>query len=105
MAELLQADIDELHKVASALSGAATNILNIKAAAASAGLGDALPGSGLDAVCTQAGQFVDGAYQRVAGKLNQVSGAVAQCANKIHETDAHFADEMRKFDVHHAGSR
>ncbi|MGW4249318.1 hypothetical protein [Nocardia sp. NPDC004722] len=105
MAELLQADIDELHNVANTLSGAATNILNIKAAAAAAGIGAALPGSGLDAVCAQAGQFVDGAYQRVAGKLDQVSMAVGRCATTIHETDAHFADEMRKFDVHRAGSR
>ncbi|WP_405498265.1 hypothetical protein [Nocardia sp. NBC_00511] len=105
MASLLQLDIEELHKVSDALSNASTEISNIKASDAAQGIDSALPGSGLDGVCTQAGQFTDGAYQRVAGKLTQVSNAIGQCAKTVHDTDTAFADAMRRFDIHQAGSR
>ncbi|MDR7169837.1 hypothetical protein J2W56_003581 [Nocardia kruczakiae] len=100
---LLKADVDELHKLAGTLAGAAMNITKVDAAAAAAGIGAALAGSGLDGVCTQAAQFVDGAYQRVAGKLTQVSGKIETTSQWYLETDDSFAAEMRKFDVHHAG--
>jgi len=99
MALLLQADIDELHKLADALSGAASNITTINAAAAAKAIAYALPGSGLDAICTQAGQNIDGAYQRVAGKLTAVSGAVNTAAQQYVESDTDFATALRKFDI------
>lgn len=102
---MLGADIDELHKLAGTVSGAALNISKIQAAAAAAGIADALPGSGLESVCTQAGQFVDGAYQRVAGKLTQVAGKIETVSQWYLSTDEDFATEMRKFDIHHAGGQ
>ncbi|MFF4021338.1 MULTISPECIES: hypothetical protein [Nocardia] len=102
---LLQADIDELQKLAGTVTLAATNIAKVDIGTAAAGLAAALPGSGLDGVCTQAGQFVDGAYQRVAGKFTQVAGKIMTASQWYLETDESFADDMRKFDVHHAGGQ
>ncbi|MFF0489791.1 hypothetical protein ACFYTQ_12315 [Nocardia sp. NPDC004068] len=102
---MLQADIDELHKLAGTLAAAATTIRQVKAAVAASGIAAAMPGSGLDSVCTQAGQFVDGAYQRVAGKLEQVGGKIETTAQWYLASDADFAAEMRKFDIHHAGQQ
>ncbi|MBY8855422.1 hypothetical protein K7711_02930 [Nocardia sp. CA2R105] len=105
MAQLLQADIDELHKLAGVLAAAGVNITKVNATAAAAAIAAALPGSGLDSVCTQAGQFVDGAYQRVAKKLSDVSGKIDTAAQWYLESDENFAAEMHKFDVQHLGGK
>lgn len=102
---LLQADIDELHKLAGVLAGAAVNITKVNATAATTGIADALPGAGLEAVCTQAGQYIDGAYQRVAKKFTDVSGKIETTSQWYLETDADFAAAMRQFDIHHAGGQ
>jgi hypothetical protein len=103
MAPLLQADIDELHKLAGVLAGAGTNITTVNATALAGPIAAALPGSGLDGVCSQAGQFVDGAYQRVAKKLTDVSGKIETASQWYLETDEDFAAQMRKFDVNPGG--
>ncbi|MGF6886338.1 hypothetical protein ABIA39_000305 [Nocardia sp. GAS34] len=105
MAPLLQADLDELHKLAGVLAAAGTNITKVNATTMAAQIASALPGSGLDGVCTQAGQFVDGAYQRVAKKLSDVSGKVETASQWYLETDEDFAAAMRKFDVTHLGGQ
>jgi len=105
MALLLQADMDELHKLADALAVAAQNITKINATTAAEVIAQALPGSGLDGVCTQAGQDIDGAYQRVAGKLTRVSGAINAAAQSYLEQDTDFAAAMRKFDIEATGSK
>lgn len=105
MALLMRADIDELRKLAAALASAAQSITTINATAAANAIAAALPGSGLDGVCTQAGQYIDGAYQRVAGKLTQVSGAINTASQEYLETDTNFAAAMRKFDINHAGGK
>jgi hypothetical protein len=102
---LLQADIDELHKLAGVLAAAGVNITKANATAATAKIAEALPGSGLDVVCTQAGQFIDGAYQRVATKLSDVSGKIDTVSQWYLETDESFAAELRKFDVHDLGGQ
>ncbi|KZM71647.1 hypothetical protein [Nocardia terpenica] len=105
MEPLLQVDIDQLHNLAGVLAGAGMNITKVNVTAAATGIAEALPGSGLDGVCTQAGQFVDGAYQRVAKKLSDVSGKIETSSQWYLETEETFAAAMRKFDVHHAGGQ
>ncbi|MFJ4649680.1 hypothetical protein ACIP5Y_00235 [Nocardia sp. NPDC088792] len=104
MATLLKVDLDQLHKLAGTLGTAELHVKRIKVADAAQGIDAALPGSGLDTVCTQAGQFVDGAYQRVAGKFHQVADAVEVAANTYQETDTALANEMRKFDIRRPGN-
>jgi hypothetical protein len=105
MAQLLQADYDEMDKLSSVLINSATMIHAVKAAAAADGIAGALPGSGLDGVCTQAGQFVDGAYQRVADKFKQVCRSIYWATKTFQETDEAFAADMKKFDIQHVGGK
>ncbi|QIS18207.1 hypothetical protein [Nocardia terpenica] len=105
MAGLLQADVDELHKLSGTLAGAALTITKINATSAASGIAAALPGSDLDAVCTQAGQYIDGAYQRVAAKLTAVAEKIEATSQWYLETDEDFAATMRTFDIHAAGGR
>jgi hypothetical protein len=99
MAGLLHADLDELHKLAGTLTGAGVNITKVNATAATTGISAALPGSGLDGVCVRAGQYIDGAYQRVAAKLTAVGEKVDTASQWYLETDQDFADVMRTFDI------
>ncbi len=105
MAPLLQADIDELHKLVGVLAAAGVNITKVNATAAAVGIAAALPGSGLDGVCTQACQYVDGAYQRVAKKFTDVSGKIDAVSQWYLETDQDFAAAMHTFDVNHLGGQ
>ncbi len=105
MAGLLQADVDELHKLAGVLASAATNITKVNATYATSGIAGALPGSGLEVACTQAGENIDGAYQRVAAKLNAVSSKIETASQWYLETDTDFAAELRKFDIDPAGGK
>ncbi|MBO0853182.1 MAG: hypothetical protein J2P18_05370 [Nocardia sp.] len=102
---LLKADIDELHKLSGTLAGVAVAIGKVDMTSAAAGIAAALPGSGLEGVCTQSAQFIDGAYQRVAGKMTQVSGKIETVSQWYLSTDEDFASAMRAFDVHHTGGR
>jgi hypothetical protein len=105
MARLLDADYKQIQALAGVLTDAATMIKAVNATNTANGIAAALPGSGLDGVCTQAGQYIDGAYQRVAGKYSQIADSMLKATKTYQETDDAFAAELRKFDVHHAGGK
>lgn len=53
----------------------------------------------------QAGEFVEGAYLRVAARMRQVSAITTECAQRLDTTDAEFARRMNEIDVTPVGRR
>ncbi|MQY17423.1 hypothetical protein [Nocardia macrotermitis] len=102
---MLKADIDQLNKVATVLGNASKAIGELKVRGVSDHIGDALPGCVVAQSCSQAGEFIEGAYQRVTGRLDQVGQKVTQTAKDLQTTDADFAKAMHELDVRHLGGK
>jgi hypothetical protein len=97
---LLRVDVDELHGLGRALGEASTAISGIDMATGAHNLAASFPGSGFVDVLGQAGQFVDGAYQRVAARMTQVAQLGEQSCANYSATDTGFAQSMHALDVH-----
>ena len=102
---MLKADIDQLTKLATVLGDAGKNIADLKVRTVSDHIGDALPGCTVAESCAQVGEFIEGAYQRVTGRLQQVGQKVTQSASDLHATDSDFAKAMHDLDVRHLGGK
>ncbi|SRR6266568_7210620 len=102
---MLKADIDQLNKLATVVGDAGKTIGELKIRTVSDHLGDALPGCVVAQACSQAGEFIEGAYQRVTGRLTQVGQKVTQSAAALHATDADFAKAMHELDVRRLGGK
>ncbi|CAM4377544.1 hypothetical protein NONI108955_23445 [Nocardia ninae] len=102
---MLKADIDQLNKLASVLDGVGKDVDDIDVRTGAGLLADALPGCEISQACTQAGEFVEGAYLRVAARMRQVAAITTDCAQKFNTTDAEFARRMNEIDVTPVGRR
>ncbi|WP_051407003.1 hypothetical protein [Nocardia sp. CNY236] len=102
---MLRADIDQLNRLSSMLDGVGDEVDGIDVRTEADSLADLLPGCALVPACGQAGEFVEGAYLRVAGRMRQVASITRECSRNLETTDAEFADRMREFDVVAVGRR
>lgn len=93
---MLQADVDELTKLASTINDVASRIGTLTAGKTPAGraAADALPGCPLTATVRQAGEFVDGAWYRVTNRLHHVGSVVTESASDYRTTDDQFRDRL-----------
>ncbi|MEU3012456.1 hypothetical protein [Nocardia asteroides] len=95
---MLQADIDELKKLATTVGTVAQEIDKIDVRTTGDQIGAALPGCSLGQVCAQAGEFTEGAWLRVAQRLQTLSGLVEQSANTLSTTDEDFKKKLDTMD-------
>ncbi len=95
---MLQADIDQLKKLATTVDTVAQEIDKIDVRTTGDQIGAALPGCSLGQVCAQAGEFTEGAWLRVAQRLQALSGLVKQCADNLATTDEDFKKKLDTMD-------
>ncbi|MBF6176454.1 hypothetical protein [Nocardia blacklockiae] len=102
---MLKADIDQLNKLVTVLGDAGKNVDAIDVRSVSDHMADALQGCAVAQACAQAGEFIEGAFLRVAGRMQLVGQKVTECAANIQTTDEQFAKVMDDLDVHQLGGR
>ncbi|WP_446225057.1 hypothetical protein ACTWPB_08070 [Nocardia sp. IBHARD005] len=95
---MLSADIAQMRQLVGTLNDVATQIDALDVRTVADTMAAALPGCPIPAACAQAGEFTEGAWLRVAQRIQQISTATTQCANNIQATDEDFQkalDTMR----------
>ncbi len=95
---MLSADIVQMRQLAVTLDDVATQIDALDVRTVADTLAAALPGCPIPIAVSQAGEYTEGAWLRVAQRIKQISVATTQCANNIQSTDADFQkalDTMR----------
>jgi hypothetical protein len=95
---VLQADIDQLKKLATTLDTVSQEIDKIDVRTAGNQIGAALPGCSLGQVCAQTGEFAEGAWLRVAQRLQKLSSIVQVSAASYVTTDQDFKNMLDKMD-------
>lgn len=95
---MLEADMDQLKKLADTLDSVAEEIDKIDVRTTGDQIGAALPGCNLGAICAQTGEFTEGAWLRIALRVRALSGIVRQCADDMDTTDQQFKDKLNTMD-------
>ncbi|MGQ4600539.1 hypothetical protein [Nocardia sp. R6R-6] len=68
-------------------------------------ISEVLPGCSLGQVCSQVGEFTEGAWLRAAQRIQQLSGIVRQSADAYQTTDEDFKKKLDAMDFHVRGDR
>ncbi|KZM75517.1 hypothetical protein [Nocardia terpenica] len=100
---MLQADIDQLTKLAGTLDTIGGAIDGIEVRGKDNEVAVAMPGSTVWRACIQASENVEGAYLRVAERMRGVAGKVRECGKSLAMTDEQFAAKMHELDFHASG--
>ncbi|MBF6289613.1 hypothetical protein GV791_17010 [Nocardia cyriacigeorgica] len=95
---MIQADIDQLKKLATTLDTVGQEIDKIDVRTAGDQIGAALPGCSLGQVCAQTGEFTEGAWLRVAQRIQALSTLVKECADNMQMTDEDFKKKLDTMD-------
>ncbi|MFD4430931.1 hypothetical protein [Nocardia sp. NPDC058497] len=95
---MLQADIDQLKKLATTLDSVSQEIDKIDVRTAGNQIAAALPGCSLGQVCAQTGEFTEGAWLRVAQRLQKLSNIVQVSAATYVSTDQDFKKMLDTMD-------
>ncbi|MFC8044663.1 hypothetical protein [Nocardia sp. NPDC057353] len=95
---MLQADIDQLRRLATTLDEVGREIDGIDVRTAGDRIAAALPGCSLGQVCAQAGEFSEGAWLRVAQRVQRLGDIVRQSADNIQITEEEFAQRLDTMD-------
>jgi hypothetical protein len=90
--DILQADLDVLHKLGGVLSGRADAIAQIKVSAAVT-----MPGSPVQDAAAGVGDAVVAAYGLIGSNIRQMSENAQQAAKTYEQVDTVFADQMHKY--------
>ncbi|MCM6778190.1 hypothetical protein NDR87_32380 [Nocardia sp. CDC159] len=102
---LTQADMDQLNSLAGKLEevGNAIDAVDIRTALAK--VREALVACDIVPVCDQAGEFIEGAYLRVAERERSIATKIRTCATDFAMTDQNFKKALDEFDFHGSGAR
>ncbi|MBF6066060.1 hypothetical protein IU500_33915 [Nocardia terpenica] len=92
MGEMLQADLDTLHRLGGTLAGHADAIGQIKISATVT-----MPDSPLSNMSTQVTDAVIKAYGLIGGNIRQMSDATNTAATTYAEVDQLFAGQLRRY--------
>ncbi|MFI1459420.1 hypothetical protein [Nocardia carnea] len=95
---MLEADIDQLKKLADTLDDIGGEIDTIDVRTTGDQIGTALPGCNLGTICAQAGEFTEGAWLRIALRMRALSEIVRQSADDMNTTDQQFKDKLNTMD-------
>ncbi|GGK40631.1 type VII secretion target [Nocardia camponoti] len=102
---MLKVDIDNLNQLATTVGTAATDIDNLDVRTLGDTIGAALPGCQLGAACSQAGEFVEGAWLRASQRLQKLSTLVRESASAVQLTDEEFKKRLDTMDFVARGER
>ncbi len=91
----MKVNTDQLRKLATTLNASADAIDGVDVRSGTGGIAGALPGcADVSQACVQAGEFVEGAYTRLAGRQRRMSGITTDNANNYDATDERYAAEL-----------
>ncbi|WP_431963333.1 hypothetical protein [Nocardia sp. bgisy134] len=102
---MLEADIQELKNLATTLDGVAAEVDKIDVRTTGDQIAAALPGCSVGGVCAQAGELTEGAWLRVAQRIQKLSGIVRQSAETLTTTDDEFKKKLDTMDFTVRGDR
>lgn len=92
---MLQADIDQLTKLATTLDTVSKDIDAIDVRTTGDKLAEALPGcQPISTACGQAGEFTEGAFLRVAQRVTALGTLINKSATTYALTDEQFRQQM-----------
>jgi hypothetical protein len=97
---MLQADIDQLTKLATTLDTLADAIGDLHVRGKDNLVTAAMPGSTVPSDCLQAGLRVEAAYAQVAKRMQDVAGKIRESSANLQTTDDQFAQGMHALDFH-----
>lgn len=100
---MLEADTDQLKKLADTLDDIGGEIDKIDVRTTGEQIGAALPGCNLGTICAQAGEFTEGAWLRIALRMRALSEIVRQSADDMNTTDQQFKDKLNTMDFRTPG--
>lgn len=100
---MLEADIQQLRTLSVELDDVATQIDAIDVRSQGDQIGVALPGVALGQVCAQAGASTEGAWLRVAQRVQQLSRIVKDSAEAYQITDEEFQRRLNTMDFRTRG--
>lgn len=101
---MFKADIDQLNTLAKTLDDAGNAIDAVDIRSALSAVRSALVACDIVQVCDQTGEFIEGAYLRVAERERAIAAKVRSCATDYAMTDDTFKKELDKFDFHSSGA-
>ncbi|AVH20899.1 type VII secretion target [Nocardia cyriacigeorgica] len=97
---MLQADIDQLNRLATTLNDVGNSIDALEIRTVGDQLAAALPGAPIPATCAKAGEYTEGAWLRVAQRIRQLANITTQCAANYQMTDEEFAKQLDTMAFH-----
>ena len=97
---MLEADIDQLDKLAETLTTIGGEIDDIKVNDTVNEVVKAMPGSSVPAACVQTGTHVEGAMLRVGARMKDLAVRITGCTENLQTTDEQFAQKMHELDFH-----
>ncbi|MQY24351.1 hypothetical protein [Nocardia macrotermitis] len=98
---MLNADIDQLNKLAGSLTTTGGAIAGLKVAQDKVNaVAGAMPGSTVPTEFAPVSVEIDGAFLRVGQRMKDLATKVTTCAKDLHMTDAQFAQKMRELNFH-----
>lgn len=94
----MQVDPEQLRALASSMEriGAALDALEVRPAADA--VGPAMPGTPLGTACSTAGEYVEGAWLRMAMRCTRLSNIAPGSASTYAVSDQQFRDELNSLD-------
>lgn len=102
---MLQVDIDQLKKLVTTLSGVSKTIDAIDIRTSGDTLTTVLPGSGLGDIFAKAGEHTEGAWLRIAQRIDRVGTLINQAADDFKTTDEDFQKRLNSMDFKPEGTR
>ncbi len=102
---MLTVDIVQLNRLADTVGAVSTQIDTIDVRTSADKIPNALPGCGIGQACVQSGEFIEGAWLRIAQRLQQLETIVRQCSASTHTTETEFADRLDSMDFRASSER
>lgn len=102
---MLTVDLVQLNRLADTVGIVSGEIDKIDVRSSADKIPSALPGCPVGQACVQSGEFIEGAWLRVAQRLQQLETIVRQCSASTHTTETEFADRLNSMDFRAASER
>ncbi|MFC3961708.1 hypothetical protein [Nocardia jiangsuensis] len=102
---MLTADILQLNRLADTVGTVSAEIDKIDVRTSADRIPNALPGCTVGQACVQSGEFIEGAWLRMAQRLHQLETIVRQCSASIHTTETEFTDRLNSMDFRASSER
>ncbi|MFC8530680.1 hypothetical protein [Nocardia sp. NPDC057227] len=102
---MLEADIQQLRKLATVVAEVGAEIDRIDVRTTGTAVRTALPGCAIAAACATAGEYIEGAWLRVSWRLTELSTLLVSCADNYAMTEDDFTRKLRSLAFDPAGGQ